>query len=233
MMKDFLAGVAAIVLLSLNSCAASRITDYLSGFPESSAQVPPASVPIRAGLVLAIPETESGKPTAPNPAARDKLTERIQKGLQNLPRVQITRVMPAIILPGDGLKALSLERLREAAKDAQMDKLFVVVATSRSAQRVQPYPIIETEVFARLDLALVDLAAGRVLLSEAGEEDYILGQRRDVERTISYPRIYYRTQTTTGPFLVVEGDRDPFAALGEVAFAATADQLLMRLREKL
>jgi hypothetical protein len=61
-----------------------------------------------------------------------------------------------------------------------------------------------------------------------GQEDYILGQRRDVARTISYPRIYYRTQTTSGPFTVVE--RDPFAELGKIAFTAATDQLLLALQ---
>jgi hypothetical protein len=79
-----------------------------------------------------------------------------------------------------------------------------------------------------MDAALVDLAAGRILLTAAGQEDYILAQRRDVARTIGYPRIYYRTQTTTGPFTVVEGD--PFAELGKIAFTSAADQLVLALQ---
>jgi len=106
-----------------------------------------------------------------------------------------------------------------------------VVFTSQSVQRVQPYPLIETQIFARTDLALVDLATGRLLLSEYGEEDYILGQRRDVDRTISYPRVYFRDMTESGPFTVVEGD--PYRALGEIAFKAAADQLALRLHERL
>jgi hypothetical protein len=93
---------------------------------------------------------------------------------------------------------------------------------------VQEYPLIETQLFAQIDAAVVDLTTGRILLTGAGQEDYILGQRRDVARTIGYPRIYYRTQTTTGPFTVVEGD--PFAELGKIAFTAATDQLLLALQ---
>ena len=49
--------------------------------------------------------------------------------------------------------------------------------------------------------------------------------------TFSYPRLYYRTFTFAGPFTVVEGD--PYKALGEAAFSGAADQLGMKLRQRL
>ena len=120
------------------------------------------------------------------------------------------------------------QRLRQIGKDTGMQHLLVLILSSKSVQRVQEYPIIETELFARMDAAVVDLTASRILLTAAGEEDYILAQRRDVVKTIGYPRIYYRTQTTTGPFTVVE--RDPFAELGKIAFTAATDQVLLALQ---
>jgi hypothetical protein len=224
--------VTVLAILSVTGCMAGpdRVMDYLSGIQSASPQ-PPQATAVRAGLVLVLPECESAKPTAPPRDIQDKLADRLQHALTTDQKIEITHILPPIYVPGDGRKALSLDRLREAAKLAHLDKLIAVVLTSHSAQRVQEYPLIETQLFARMDLALIDLATGRLLLSEFGEEDYILGQRRDVERTIGYPRVYYRDMTTSGPFTIVEGD--PYRALGEIAFRAAADQLVLRLHERL
>lgn len=225
-------GMAVLAILGAAGCAAGPegVMDYLSGI-QGAAPQPSQSAVVRAGLILVLPESELAKPTAPPSDVQDKLAGRLQRALATTQQIEIIQVLPPLHVPGDGRKALSLDRLREAAKPAHLDKLAVVVLTSRAVQRVQPYPLVETQLFARTDLALIDLATGRLLLSEYGEEDYILGQRRDVERTISYPRVYYRDMTTTGPFTVVEGDPDK--ALGEIAFRAAADQLVLRLRERL
>ena len=232
LIRRFGRGAAALAMLSVAGCMGGpdRAMDYLSGIQEASSQ-PPPSAAVRAGLVLVLPESESAKPTAPPRAVQDKLADRLQRALTADRWIEIAQVLPPINIPGDGRKALSLDRLREAARPAHLDRLAVVVFTSQSVQRVQPYPLIETQIFARTDLALVDLATGRLLLSEYGEEDYILGQRRDVDRTISYPRVYFRDMTESGPFTVVEGD--PYRALGEIAFKAAADQLVLRLHERL
>ena len=224
--------VTVLAILSVAGCMAGqdRVMDYLSGI-QSASPHPPQAMAVRGGLVLVLPESELAKPTAPPREAQDKLADRLQHALTTDQKIEITQVLAPINIPGDGRKALSLDRLREAAKLAHPDKLIAVVLTSHSAQRVQEYPLIETQLFARMDLALIDLATGRLLLSEFGEEEYILGQRRDVERTISYPRVYYRDMTTSAPFTIVEGD--PYRALGEIAFRAAADQLVLRLHERL
>ena len=48
---------------------------------------------------------------------------------------------------------------------------------------------------------------------------------------ISYPRLYYRNFTFGGPFIIVEGD--PYQALAWETFKGTADQLGMKLRQRL
>ena len=48
---------------------------------------------------------------------------------------------------------------------------------------------------------------------------------------ISYPRLYYRNFTFGGPFIIVEGD--PYQALAWEAFKGAADQLGMKLRQRL
>ena len=224
-------GAAALALLSAASCTAGpdRVMDYLSDIQPASSQLL-LSPAVPAGLVLILPESELAKPTALLRDDQSKLAHRLQQALTTGRQVEITHVLSPIIVPGDGRKALSLDRLREAAKPGHPGKLIAVILTSRSAQRVQEYPLIETQLFARMDLALIDLATGRLLLSEFGEEEYILGQRRDVERTISFPRVYYRDMTTSGPFTVVEGD--PYRELGEIAFKAAADQVVLRLHER-
>lgn len=229
--KIFTASATLVAALCLVDCARSPgITNYLTS-TAVSADEQVLKGPISAGLIFAVPETELSKPTALSRTSQDMLAERMQKKVHDSGSLDVTVILPPIILPGDGQRALPLDRLRELAKQSHLQKLLVVVPTSQVAQRVQPYPIIETQLFAKMDLALVDLVTGAILLSETGAEDYLLGRRRDVEKTISYPRIYYRTQTTSGPFLVVEGD--PFVELGKVAFEAAADQLVMRLLERL
>ena len=203
----------------------SRTSDYLAGFATAPSG-PPPKAPIPTALVLAIPETEAAKPTALTPAMKQELAERVRTNLRDT-KLAISSIAPPIALPGDGRGVLTPERLREIGKETGMQHLLVLILSSHSVQRVQEYPIIETELFARVDAALVNLAVGTILMTAAGQEDYILAQRRDVARTIGYPRIYYRTQTTSGPFTVVEGD--PFAELGKIAFTAATDQLVLAL----
>ena len=223
--------LVTIFLIIPGCLGSSRIDDYLVGL--TPGQLKLTKEPLEVGLMLAVPETELKKPTALNAENQTKLIEHIAKQLRQATPIEVKTVFPTITLPGEGTRTLSLDRLREITKQAQVPYLIVVVPTSRSAQRVQPYPIIETELFARLDAALIDVTTGRVLLREVGEEDYVLGERRDVPITIGYPRIYYRTQTTTGPFTVVDGDRDPRTELGKTSFTAAADQLVLRLLDRL
>ena len=227
-LKTFSVGTLVIAVVGLTGCSVTRLraSDYFAGFSTASAGLP-GKAPISAALLLAIPETEAAKPTALTPVMQKDLVERVRTNLRDT-RLVIGSIASPIVLPGDGKGALTPERLREIGKETGLQHLLVLIPSSQSAQRVQEYPIIETELFARMDAALVDLTAGRILLTAAGQEDYILAQRRDVARTIGYPRIYYRTQTTTGPFTVVEGD--PFAELGKIAFTAAADQLLLALQ---
>ena len=226
-LKMFSVVTLLIAVVGLIGCSVtrSRTSDYLAGFSTAPAG-PPRKAPIPAAVVLAIPETEAAKPTALTPVMQKELVERVRTNLRDT-QLAISSIASPIVLPGDGKGALTPERLRQVGKETGMQHLLVLILSSQSVQRVQEYPIIETELFARMDAALVDLSTGRILLTAAGEEDYILAQRRDVPRTIGYPRIYYRTQTTTGPFTVVEGD--PFAELGKIAFTAATDQLLLAL----
>ena len=227
-LKTFSVVTLVIAVVGLTGCSVtrSRASDYFAGVSTAPAGQP-RKAPIRAAVVLAIPKTEATKPTALTPVMQKELSERVRTNLRDT-KLAIRAIASSIVLPGDGKGALTPERLREIGKETGLQHLLVLIPSSQSAQRVQEYPIIETELFARMDAALVDLTAGRILLTAAGQEDYILAQRRDVARTIGYPRIYYRTQTTTGPFTVVEGD--PFAGLGKIAFTAAADQLLLALQ---
>ena len=79
--------------------------------------------------------------------------------------------------------------------------------------------------------ALVDVPTGLVLLTEAGQDDYVMAEALDYVDRISYPRLYYRNFTFGGPFTIVEGD--PYKALGEQTFRGAADQLGMKLRQRL
>jgi hypothetical protein len=228
LVKTFSVVTLVIAVVGLTGCAVtrSRASDYLAGFSTASAG-PPRKAPIPAAVVLAIPETEAAKPTALTPVMQKELVERVRTKLLDT-QLAISAIASPIVLAGDGKGALTPERLRQIGKETGLEHLLVLIPSSKSVQRVQEYPIIETQLFARMDAAVVDLAADRILLTGAGQEDYILGQRRDVARTIGYPRIYYRTQTTSGPFTVVEGD--PFAELGKTAFTAATDQLLLALQ---
>jgi hypothetical protein len=227
---------AALVLASLVGCAmpASRITDYLSGFQAaapSSLQPGPAAGPIVAGLVLALPETEIGKPTTPPLAALEKVAARIQKELQQSSHIVIQQIFPALTIPASGLHGLALERVQALAQEANLTKMLVVVATSRSAQKLRFWPVMEHQLYVSMDAALVEIPSGRVLVTESGEDDYVMAEALDYVARISFPRLYYRTFTITGPFTVVEGD--PYKALGETAFQGAADQLGMKLRMRL
>ena len=228
LIKTFSVVTLVIAVVGLTGCAVtgSRASDYLAGFSTAPAG-PPRKAPIPAAVVLAIPETEAARPTALTPVMQKELVERVRTKLLDT-KLAISAIASPIVLPGDGKGALTPERLRQIGKETGLEHLLVLIPSSRSVQRVQEYPIIETQLFARMDAAVVDLAPGRILLTAVGQEDYILAQRRDVARTISYPRIYYRTQTTSGPFTVVE--RDPFAELGKIAFTAATDQLLLALQ---
>lgn len=218
--------------LLLNACAepSSRITEYFSGFPPQPENPSPVALPLVAGLVLALPETEMGKPTTPSPAMLEKVAGRIQKELQESSAIVIRRIWPPITIPGSGLGGLSLERIRELAREESPATVLVVVATSWSATKMRFWPIQENQLYVRMDAALVDVPAGRVLLTESGQDDYVMAEALDYVDRISYPRIYYRNFTFGGPFTIVEGD--PYKALGEQAFRGAADQLGMKLRRR-
>ncbi len=220
-------------LISLCACAgpSSRITEYLAGVQSLPAETQQLPLPLVAGLIMAFPEAELATPTAPSKEALERFAQRVQKELQASPKIVIQRIFPPVIIPGDGSGGLSLDRLREAAKDGTLTKMIVVVASSRTASKLRFFPILETQLFARMDAALVDLPTGRVLLTEVGQGDYVLAETLYYSGAISYPRLYYRTWTIAGPFTVVDGD--PHKALGEEAFKGAADQLGMRLRGRL
>ena len=75
------------LLIGLSGCVAtSRIGDYLVGMPAPPAQPQQLATPVRAGLVLAVPEAESAKPTALTRKFQERLTERVQKWLQEIER---------------------------------------------------------------------------------------------------------------------------------------------------
>jgi hypothetical protein len=83
-----------------------------------------------------------------------------------------------------------------------------------------------------MDAALVDVPAGRVLLTEFGQQDYVMADNLDYVDRISFPRLYYRHFTIGGPFTIVKKE-DPYQALGWEAFKGAADQLGMKLRQRL
>jgi len=229
MRKHAMIGLLAVFVLT--GCASeSRINDYLTGF-----QVPPSSkgrvtLPLVVGLLIALPEAELGQPTTPSPPMLEHFAERIKKEIEGSGAITIQRIFPPMTIPAGGISALSLERLRDVTRDSGLAKVIVAVATSQTAQKVQPWPLIEIQLFARMDAAVVDIQTGRVLATEFGREDYVLGQNRSYN-AFSYPRLYYRTFTFAGPFTIVSGD--PYQALGEAAFSGAADQLGMKLRQQL
>ncbi len=232
-MKTRLLPTAMVMLFSLNGCAApsARITEYLAGFQPLQAEPQPIALPLVVGLIVALPEDELGKPTAPSKDMLEKLAQRAQKELQAPPHITIQRIFPSITLPAGGLHGLGLERVRAIAGEGNLTKVIVVVATSRSAQKLRFWPIMEYQLYVRMDAALVDVSSGLVLMTEVGLDDYVLADSLDYVGRISYPRLYYRNFTFGGPFTVVDGD--PSKALGEAAFGGAADQLGMKLRMRL
>jgi len=235
-MKTIINIVALAAMIVLEGCASfsSHVTDYLSGFqppPASSQQPQPAAKPLVAGLVLALPETEIGKTTTPSPAVLEKVAGRIQKELQQSPHIVIQTIFPPITMPASGLAGLSLERIRDITKDTKLTNMVVVVATSQSARKLRFWPIMENQLFVRMDGALVDVSQGRVLMTEFGQDDYVMAETLDYVNRVSFPRIYYRNFTFGGPFTIVEGD--PYQALGWETFKGAADQIGMKLRQRL
>ena len=222
--------VAALVL---NACAgsSSRITEYLSGFPPQTDEPPQVALPLAVGLVVALPEDELGKQTTPSKDTLEKVAQRIQAELQASPQITIQRIFPALTIPVGGLRGLALEQVRAFAKEGNLTKMIVVVATSQSARKLRFWPIMENQLYVRMDAALVDVASGRVLMVEVGQDDYVMAEAVDYVDRISFPRLYYRTFTVGGPFIIVEGD--PYRALGWETFKGAADQLGMKLRQRL
>jgi hypothetical protein len=224
---------ALLVIASLSGCAGApgRIAEYLSGFPPQPEQPSPAALPLAAGLVLALPETELGKPTTPSKDTLEKVAQRLQKELQASPQITIRRIFPALTIPADGLHGLALDRVRALAQEANLTQMIVVVATSRSAQKMRFWPVMEHQLYVSMDAALVEIPSGRVLMTEAGRDDYVMADVLDYAARISFPRLYYRNYSIAGPFTVVRGD--PYQALGWEGFAGAAGQLGMKLRQRL
>src|SRR5713226_1045950 len=171
--------VASIaVLLSLWACATSsnRITEYLSGFQPPSDGAQPVALPLNAGLVVVLPEDELGKPTTPSRDTLQAVAERLQKDIQASPNLVIQQVFPSITIPANGLHGLSLERLQGLAREGNLTEMLVMVATSQTASKIRFSRIQETQLYVRMDAALVDLQTGRVLVTEAGQDDYVLAE---------------------------------------------------------
>ena len=232
MSRGILITIAAL-LISLNSCAGSpqRVTEYLSGFQSPTDGARPIALPLNAGLVVVLPEDELGKSTTLSQEALQSVAERLQKAIQASPHIVIQRIFPSITIPANGSYGLSLARLQGLAREGSPATMLVVVATSRSASKLRFWPIRETQLYVRMDAALVEVATGLVLTTESGEDDYVMAEALDYVQRISYPRLYYRNFTFGGPFTIVTGD--PNKALGEQTFRGAAEQLGMRLRMRL
>ena len=225
--------VAVLVLVSLAGCAAdsSRITEYLSGFQPQPDKPPQVALPLAAGLVVVLPEDELNKPTTPSTGTLEKVAQRIQAELQASPQIAIKRIFPALTIPAGGLRGLALARVQALAKEGDLTKMVVVVATSWSTQKLRFWPVMEYQLYVSMDAALVEVPSGRVLMTESGLDDYVMADVLDYTMRISYPRLYYRNFTFGGPFIIVEGD--PYQALGWETFKGAADQLGMKLRQRL
>ena len=225
--------VAVLVLVSLAGCAADsrRITEYLSDFPPQPEKPPQVALPLAAGLVVVLPEDELNKPTTPSTGTLEKVAQRIQAELQASPQIAIKRIFPALTIPAGGLRGLALARVQALAKEGDLTKMVVVVATSRSTQKLRFWPVMEYQLYVSMDAALVEVPSGRVLMTESGLDDYVMADVQDYTMRISYPRLYYRNFTFGGPFIIVEGD--PYQALGWETFKGAADQLGMKLRQRL
>jgi len=235
-MKTVITVTALLALIVVEGCvtSTSRVAGYLSGFqtlPATSPQPQQLSKPLLAGIVLVLPETEVSKPTTPSSATLEQVAGRIQKELQQSSNIMIQQIFPPTTIPANGLAGLSLERLRDITKERKFSTMVVVVATSSFVSKMRFWPIQENQLYVRMDAALVDVSAGLVLMTELGQDDYVMAQNVDYVDRISYPRLYYRTFTVGGPFTIVKGD--PYRALGEQAFRDAADQLGMKLRQRL
>jgi hypothetical protein len=224
---------ALVAVLLLNACAGSsnRITEYLAGFPPQTEKPPQVALPLAVGLVVALPEDELSKPTTPSKDTLEKVAQRIQAELQASPQITIQRIFSALTIPAGGLRGLALEQVQALAKESNLTKMIVVVATSQSARKLRFWPIMENQLYVRMDAALVDVPKGAVLMTEFGQDDYVMAEAVDYVDRISFPRLYYRTFTVAGPFTIVEGD--PYHALGWETFKGAADQLGMKLRQRL
>jgi hypothetical protein len=225
------AALTATCLAIGAGCASSssRIEEYLTGFQSDQSQSSKVGLPLIADLVVALPENELGKPTTPSKERLAKISERVKKELEESPSIRIRTILPPVIIPASGVAGLSRQRLIELTRDAGADRVIVAVASSQLARKNR-FWMVEDQLFARMDAALVELPAGRIIVEEVGQEDYVLAQSY-YYNGFSYPRLYYRTFTFAGPFTVVDGD--PYKALGEESFRGAADQLGMKLRQRL
>jgi hypothetical protein len=222
--------LAGVAIFGVAGCAPpSYLGEYVSAVTTDTSRSQSLPTPLRAGLILVIPEAEAAKETALPSDLREKWLTRLQQQFNALPDVQVLRLFPPLVVSSN--MPVTPERLREVAKGSGLEKLFVVVTTSRVAPRVLPYPRIETQLFVTLDLALLELAPGRIVFAESAQADYSLLDRYDGVKDIRYPRIFYRDITTSGPFEVVDGN--PQVALGDAAFREAADQLSLKVRERL
>ena len=232
-MKTLVRAATLAALIVLNGCAAdsSRITEYLSGFPPPPENPPQVALPLAVGLVVALSEDERSKPTTPSNDTLEKVAQRIQAELQASRQITVQRIFPALTIPAGGLHGLALARVQALAKEGDLTKMVVVVATSRSTQKLRFWPVMEYQLYVSMDAALVEVPSGRVLMTESGLDDYVMADVLDYTMRISYPRLYYRNFTFGGPFIIVEGD--PYQALGWETFKGAADQLGMKLRQRL
>jgi hypothetical protein len=226
----FLAGLMAVCLTASAGCASSssRIEQYLTGFQPSQPESTKVVLPLTADLLIVLPENELGKPTTPSKEVLAKIGQRVKKELEESPGIVIRKILPPVIIPASGVSGLSRQYLIELTADTSVDKVIVAVASSQLARKNR-FWMVEDQLFARMDAALVELPTGRVLAQELGQSDYVLAT--SYYNDFSYPRLYYRNFTFAGPFTIVDGD--PYKALGEESFRGAADQLGMKLRQRL
>jgi hypothetical protein len=226
-----LAGLMAACLGASAGCASSsnRIEQYLTGFQPSQPESTTVVLPLTAELLIVLPENELGKPTTPSKEVLAKIGQRVKKELEESPGIVIRKILPPVIIPASGVAGLSRQYLIELTADTSVDKIIVAVASSQLARKNR-FWMVEDQLFARMDAALVELPTGRVLAQELGQSDYVLATSY-YYNDFSYPRLYYRNFTFAGPFTIVDGD--PYKALGEESFRGAADQLGMKLRQRL
>lgn len=224
---------ALVAALLLNACAmpSDRITEYLSGFPPLPENPPQVALPLAVGLVVALPEDERSKPTTPSNDTLEKVAQRIQVELQASPQITVQRIFPALTIPAGGLRGLALERVQALAQEGNLTHMIVVVVSSQTANKIRFTVVLETQLYVSMEAALVEVPSGRLLMTESGRDDYVMADVLDYTARITYPRLYYRTFAFGGPFTIVEGN--PQQALGWEAFRRAADQLGMKLRQRL